>query len=167
MVKISKPTVAGTFYPAEPEKLKQMLAHYLSDASAGKKVPKAVIDFHAGDINSRPVVAIGYTRLQSAKYLINSVDIIGPSHRVGFEGESISTAEQFAIPLGNINGDSDAIRPFTLKNDSTCGRVPVKGLLALARKKRVKLKTINLRNLGDTAGYVDKKRVVGYGALCH
>ncbi|NOQ35782.1 MAG: AmmeMemoRadiSam system protein B [Methylococcaceae bacterium] len=49
-----------------------------------------------------------------------------------------------------------------LDEDSACGRVPVRGLLALAEKKLLKIKTIDLRNSGDTAG--DKKRVVGYGA---
>jgi len=49
-----------------------------------------------------------------------------------------------------------------LDYDSACGRVPVSGLLALAKKKSLKIETIDLRNSGDTAG--DKNRVVGYGA---
>lgn len=46
--------------------------------------------------------------------------------------------------------------------ESACGRVPVSGLLKLAREKSLSVKTIDLRNSGDTAG--DKNRVVGYGA---
>jgi hypothetical protein len=46
--------------------------------------------------------------------------------------------------------------------DQACGRVPVKGLLALARKKGLAVATADLRNSGDTAGPRD--RVVGYGA---
>ncbi|MGR9100322.1 MAG: AmmeMemoRadiSam system protein B, partial [Gammaproteobacteria bacterium] len=46
--------------------------------------------------------------------------------------------------------------------ESACGRVPVSGLLALAKKKNLLVKNIDLRNSGDTAG--DKQRVVGYGA---
>ena len=49
-----------------------------------------------------------------------------------------------------------------LEQESACGRVPVSGLLALAQKKSLQVKNIDLRNSGDTAG--DKKRVVGYGA---
>jgi MEMO1 family protein len=49
-----------------------------------------------------------------------------------------------------------------LDYDSACGRVGISGLLALAEKKSLKVKNIDLRNSGDTAG--DKKRVVGYGA---
>lgn len=46
--------------------------------------------------------------------------------------------------------------------ESACGRVPVSGLLKVAQKKSLTIKTIDLRNSGDTAG--DKNRVVGYGA---
>lgn len=46
--------------------------------------------------------------------------------------------------------------------ESACGRIPVSGLLALVKEKSLSVKTIDLRNSGDTAG--DKNRVVGYGA---
>jgi AmmeMemoRadiSam system protein B len=49
-----------------------------------------------------------------------------------------------------------------LASESACGKVPVSGLLKLARKKSLSVKTIDLRNSGDTAG--DKASVVGYGA---
>jgi AmmeMemoRadiSam system protein B len=49
-----------------------------------------------------------------------------------------------------------------LASESACGKVPVSGLLKLARKKQLSIKTIDLRNSGDTAG--DKGSVVGYGA---
>ncbi|MCC7016051.1 MAG: AmmeMemoRadiSam system protein B [Rhodospirillales bacterium] len=46
--------------------------------------------------------------------------------------------------------------------DQACGRAPVKGLLALAKKRGLKVATVDLRNSGDTAGPRDQ--VVGYGA---
>ena len=46
--------------------------------------------------------------------------------------------------------------------ESACGRIPITGLLRVAQEKALKVKTIDLRNSGDTAG--DKTRVVGYGA---
>jgi hypothetical protein len=49
-----------------------------------------------------------------------------------------------------------------LAYESACGRVPVSGLLKVAQEKSLTIKTIDLRNSGDTAG--DKDRVVGYGA---
>ncbi len=46
--------------------------------------------------------------------------------------------------------------------DQACGRVPVAGLLALAKRRGLGVATVDLRNSGDTAG--DRARVVGYGA---
>ena len=46
--------------------------------------------------------------------------------------------------------------------DQACGRVPVSGLLTLARRKHLTATTLDLRNSGDTAG--DRRQVVGYGA---
>jgi MEMO1 family protein len=49
-----------------------------------------------------------------------------------------------------------------LDYESACGRVPVCGLLYSAEKRGLTVKTLDLRNSGDTAGSRD--RVVGYGA---
>ncbi len=49
-----------------------------------------------------------------------------------------------------------------LSHDSACGRAGLAGLLLWARQSGHKVKTVDLRNSGDTAG--DKNRVVGYGA---
>lgn len=43
-----------------------------------------------------------------------------------------------------------------------CGRRAINGLLQLAKRRKMKVKTVDLRNSGDTAGPRD--RVVGYGA---
>jgi AmmeMemoRadiSam system protein B len=43
-----------------------------------------------------------------------------------------------------------------------CGQRAINGLLQLAKQKSMKVKTVDLRNSGDTAGPRD--RVVGYGA---
>lgn len=45
---------------------------------------------------------------------------------------------------------------------AACGRNPVNGLLYVARRKGMRVRTIDLRNSGDTAGARDS--VVGYGA---
>mgnify|MGYP001828959033 FL=1 len=46
--------------------------------------------------------------------------------------------------------------------DDACGATPVRGLLVAARRRAMQVKTLDLRNSGDTAGGRD--RVVGYGA---
>jgi AmmeMemoRadiSam system protein B len=50
-----------------------------------------------------------------------------------------------------------------LSFESACGKIPVSGLLKLARDHSLVVKNIDLRNSGDTAG--DKQRVVGYGSF--
>jgi MEMO1 family protein len=56
----------------------------------------------------------------------------------------------------------EELRPEDIKYEQACGRVPVCGLLHVARKHGMRAQTIDLRNSGDTAGSRDQ--VVGYGA---
>jgi AmmeMemoRadiSam system protein B len=56
----------------------------------------------------------------------------------------------------------EQLRYEDIVGESACGKVPIKGLLKLLRGKGLSIKTIDLRNSGDTAG--DKQQVVGYGA---
>ena len=53
--------------------------------------------------------------------------------------------------------DGDAI-----EHEGACGRIPIRGLLDLARTRSFEVTTLDVRNSGDTAG--SKDRVVGYGA---
>jgi hypothetical protein len=56
----------------------------------------------------------------------------------------------------------EALAPGALGPDSACGRVPLGGLLRVARVRGLRVETLDLRSSGDTAGGRD--RVVGYGA---
>lgn len=56
----------------------------------------------------------------------------------------------------------EALDASAIGYDQACGRVPIAGLLTLARRKRLSVTTLDLRSSGDTAG--DRRRVVGYGA---
>jgi len=53
-------------------------------------------------------------------------------------------------------------QPDAIGYEQACGRIPVNGLLAVARRKQLQIETLALCNSGDTAG--DRNRVVGYGA---
>ncbi len=55
-----------------------------------------------------------------------------------------------------------ALRPG-LDHEQACGATPVNGLLAVARRRGLVPRLLDLRNSGDTAG--DRARVVGYGAF--
>jgi hypothetical protein len=50
----------------------------------------------------------------------------------------------------------------SIGHDDACGATPIGGALLVAKRRRMEVTTVDLRNSGDTAG--DKSRVVGYGA---
>jgi len=55
------------------------------------------------------------------------------------------------------------LNPAAFTADSACGSVAIKGLLAVAAKKKMRVTQVDLRNSGDTS--LSKDRVVGYGAF--
>lgn len=50
----------------------------------------------------------------------------------------------------------------SIDHDSACGATPIGGLLIAAKRRTMAVKTLDLRNSGDTAG--DRRNVVGYGS---
>ncbi len=55
----------------------------------------------------------------------------------------------------------ETLSPERLGPESACGRIPIRGLLRVARERGLRVRTLDLCNSGDTAG--DRDRVVGYG----
>lgn len=257
-----EPAVAGTFYPAATAVLestvRQLLTDVPDDLAPNPAAPaKALIVPHAGYVYSGAVAASAYRQLDGRRDEIRRVVLLGPSHRVPFEGLALSSAEVFTTPLGPVPVDPAAVRalrdlpqvrvfddphraehslevqlpflqcmladfqliplsvgdatteevaevlealwggdetlilissdlshfydyataqkmdaettraieslsPERLDYESACGRIPTRGLLAVARGKGLVPRTLDVRNSGDTAGSRD--RVVGYGA---
>ena len=253
-----QPAVAGSFYPADPTQLHRIIRHYFDQVRIqSEPLPKAIIAPHAGYVYSGPVAASVYSGLRAGRCVIKRVVLMGPSHRVGFQGIALSRANAYACPSGTIDIDQSAYQllqdlpfvgfldeahaqehslevhlpfliealgtfslvplvageatpeqvsqvlerlwqdsetllvissdlshyhdyataqkmdqatsmaieqldPDAINNEAACGRVPVRGLLTLAKRKGWAAKTVDLRNSGDTAGAKD--RVVGYGA---
>ena len=56
----------------------------------------------------------------------------------------------------------ETLDPESLGRESACGRVPIRGLLVVAKRHGLQARTLDVRNSGDTAGPNDQ--VVGYGA---
>jgi AmmeMemoRadiSam system protein B len=57
----------------------------------------------------------------------------------------------------------EALRGERLDQAAACGHRAIAGLIEVARARRMRVETLDLRNSGDTAGARD--RVVGYGAF--
>jgi hypothetical protein len=260
MTFVRRPAVAGLFYPADGHDLTVAIRRLLNavpPGGAGEPPPKAIIAPHAGYVYSGAIAASAYVRLAPLAARIRRVVLIGPCHRMPLRGLALSSAEEFATPLGPVPVDRAAaetllglpqVRTFdathaeehalevqlpflqmvldefaivplvageatatevaqvldrlwngvetlivissdlshyydyeTAKtlDDATrraiesldadgvgepqaCGRVPVRGLLTVAKPRGLAVRTLDLRNSGDTAG--DRRRVVGYGA---
>ncbi len=56
----------------------------------------------------------------------------------------------------------EALRPEAIGFDNACGRIPLGGLLTVARRRGLEARTLDRRTSADTAG--TPERVVGYGA---
>lgn len=109
---VRTPAVAGTFYPAEPTRLRSQLNDLLSgvDKSIVGPPPKALVVPHAGYVYSGPIAARAYTQLFPLADQIKRVVLLGPAHRVAVHGLALPEADRFATPLGEITLDREAIK---------------------------------------------------------
>ena len=114
MNQIRQPAVAGMFYPADKQSLKDEVHQYLKQAhpapTGQKMIPKGIIVPHAGYIYSGPIAASAYKKIIPFKDTINRVVLLGPSHRVAFSGLAIPESDVFNTPLGNIPIDQEGIQ---------------------------------------------------------
>jgi len=101
---VRPPAVAGSWYPDDPQVLRQTVEAYLDDA----QVPVAegvrgLIAPHAGLIYSGPVAGHAYRGIVGGGYDV--VVLLGPSHYVGFEGVAVHPDGRFDTPLGSVAVD--------------------------------------------------------------
>ena len=108
--------VAGTFYPAEPDRLKETVQAMLREAleesarGVGSIPPKALIVPHAGYIYSGATAARAYARVAHLRGRIERVVLLGPAHRVYVRGLALPDVDAFDTPLGPVALDHDVVR---------------------------------------------------------
>jgi len=100
----------GTWYPADPAALKRVIQRYLSAAEvpAWKGRVQALVVPHAGYRYSGPVAAHAFRMLQGQG--VNRVVLVGPSHRLRFDGVSVGDHDAYETPLGRVPVDREAAR---------------------------------------------------------
>ncbi len=108
---IRRPAVAGLFYPDSAANLAHAVDGLLAGARAwvANPVPKAVIAPHAAFTYSGPVAAAAYARLRPLRAAIRRVVLLGPAHRVPFEGLALPGATAYRTPLGDVPIDTAAL----------------------------------------------------------
>ncbi|MFC3226808.1 AmmeMemoRadiSam system protein B [Marinibaculum pumilum] len=106
---IREPAVAGAFYPAAPAALRKQVDELLAAApDLDLPAPKAIVAPHAGYIYSGALAAQAYARLRPARDRIRRVILLGPAHRVAFQGIAVPTVAAFQTPLGPVRVDREA-----------------------------------------------------------
>ena len=104
---VRSPAVAGQFYPAQPDELRNMVDAFLAQATVpplqGDLV--ALIAPHAGYIYSGKVAAYSYALLKGRKF--DRVVVIAPSHFETFPFVSVYDGDAYATPLGNVVVDKE------------------------------------------------------------
>jgi AmmeMemoRadiSam system protein B len=110
-VKNREMSVAGSFYPDKQEELLAFIEHFNSLAEDTTLSSKAVIVPHAGYVYSGYTANLAYKVLKNSS--IKNFLVLGPSHKVAFEGSSVCSFENYDTPLREIASElsmSDALR---------------------------------------------------------
>jgi len=94
------PCVAGRFYPARQEILKNELDTLFKSVGDSMKYSgvRAIISPHAGYIYSGMVAASAFAAIPSDQ-IFNNIVLIGSSHRVSFNGASVYNSGDYITPL--------------------------------------------------------------------
>ena len=119
-MRLRKPAVAGSFYPAQPDRLRRQVVELLTDARTALKItPKALIAPHAGYIYSGRTAALAFATLFDSAPTFARIVLIGPAIR----GVALPTIGAFETPLGRVPVDHDGFNdimglPFVSRNDA-------------------------------------------------
>ena len=108
-VSVRLPAVAGLFYPADTESLREAVTSLLAQARPEDRCPKALIVPHAGYVYSGEIAASAYGLLRGHTDAIQRVVLLGPAHRVAMRGLAAPMAAAFQTPLGEVLIDREAM----------------------------------------------------------
>jgi len=103
--KVREPAVAGSWYPGDEKRLRQVVDDYLEKAEVpeleGEVV--AIIAPHAGYMYSGKCAGYAFKPVVGKKF--SRVIVLAPSHRASFHGASIPDYTHYKTPLGLIEVD--------------------------------------------------------------
>lgn len=107
MQPVREPSVAGQFYPEQPESLKREIRNFLQapPLSPAEPPPLAILAPHAGYMYSGAVAGRSYALVKGRR--LDTVVVLSPSHRVGFRGVSVWPKGGYRTPLGVVPVDDE------------------------------------------------------------
>ncbi len=98
---------AGSFYPKDPQILSLQIDDFLKRAKTFRIRGEilGIVSPHAGYIFSGSIAAFGYKAIEGSN--VDTVIILGPSHRYYFKGIAIWRKGSFFTPLGKLEIDDE------------------------------------------------------------
>jgi len=119
--------IAGTWYTADPDKLKRMVDSYIKNADSPKLSGEVIglISPHAGYRYSGPVAGHAFKTVKGRTY--QYVVVISPMHQYYPKPVLTSAHNAYRTPLGEIPLDMEKLRDIndTLKKDTGIGLFPI------------------------------------------
>ena len=111
------PAAAGSFYPAQAKKLRDMIDRYLEQANPPALTEvRALIVPHAGYVYSGAIAAFGYKLLGAQAPPPSRAVLMGPAHRVWFQGAALGDYDAFETPLGQVTVDHEMLEQLAEDN---------------------------------------------------
>lgn len=110
-IRVRPPAVAGAFYPATPDAIREAIHEAFAAAVPRQHdapLPKALVVPHAGYMYSGAIAASAYERIVPARSTIRRVVLLGPSHRAYVRGLAAPSVDAFETPLGLVPIDTAA-----------------------------------------------------------
>ncbi len=106
-MRVRPPAVAGRFYPADADELRDLVDRLLGGVRARPRpvLPAALVAPHAGYRYAGAVAATAYAQLPAA---VPRVVLLGPAHRWPLDGMAVPAVDALATPLGTVAVDDDA-----------------------------------------------------------
>jgi len=116
-VQVRNAAGAGTWYPAEPAKLRREIRGYLDAAPRieGKGRLVGLVSPHAGYRFSGAVAGHAFKQVEGLSF--ERVVCVGLSHGVPIEGASVFDGEAYETPLGQTPIDRDLVRRLLSHED--------------------------------------------------
>ncbi|MDY0123049.1 AmmeMemoRadiSam system protein B [Sulfurimonas sp.] len=117
-----KMSVSGAFYPGRAVEIERYFEHFSAVYDEEKTLPqlnsRVVIVPHAGYIYSGYSANIAYRVLRQSG--VKKFVVIGPSHKVGFEGASLCDFSSYETPFGDIDASISLHQALKDKFDLPC-----------------------------------------------
>ena len=103
---------SGSFYSSDPTELSHVVSEDIDRAESINIKPTIIVSPHAGFVFSGVTAGVAYKQLKNLEEKHYTIVLVGPSHRIAFDGFAFPLSNKFTTPLGEICVNQDKIETF-------------------------------------------------------